>query len=96
MSSPKNKTNKLIISRNLPVDQAKLIKNITDEIVETCAMGNKFIHMVKQKAAGLIYLGKVASLWDTCAGEALIRSLGGVVTNLLGNDIIYDNSRTSY
>jgi hypothetical protein len=31
-------------------------------------MGNKFIHMIRQKAAGLIYFGSVASLWDTCAG----------------------------
>ena len=47
ISSPKPKTNKLVISRGLPYHQAKMIKNISSETIETCAMGNKFIHMVK-------------------------------------------------
>lgn len=85
-----------MISRGLPSYQTELLRKITDETVETHAMGNKFIRVIREKAAGLVYMGSVASLWDTCAGEALIKSLGGTVTNFLGNDIVYDNKRNNF
>ena len=54
------------------------------------------MRLIRENAAGIVYLGGFASLWDTCAGEALIRSIGGLVTNLYGNDIFYDNTRKNY
>ena len=82
---------KIIISKNLPHKQIQLVRNICNDYIETCAMGNKFVHLVRHHGCALIYLGKVASLWDTCAGEALIKCLGGRVSDLFGQDIVYDN-----
>merc|ERR1712232_1250740 len=37
-----------------------------------------------------------ASRWDTCAAEALIMAVGGVVTNLAGQPYAYKQGATSY
>ena len=48
----------------------------------------------------MILANSVTHKWDTCAGEAVIRSMGGTFTDVLGNPLIYESgvptSRNSY
>jgi len=58
--------------------------------------GNKFVHMATGKSD--IYLNFIPGLklWDTCAGDALIKSRFGVFTNAHSEHIIYDPSGSDH
>eukprot|EP00588_Corethron_pennatum_P009268 CAMPEP_0194273918 /NCGR_PEP_ID=MMETSP0169-20130528/7153_1 /TAXON_ID=218684 /ORGANISM="Corethron pennatum, Strain L29A3" /LENGTH=356 /DNA_ID=CAMNT_0039017003 /DNA_START=132 /DNA_END=1202 /DNA_ORIENTATION=- len=61
------------------------------------ACGNKMLRVIRGEASAHLQ-GPGASRWDTCAGEALLLALGGVVTSLDGvpyqytQDACYDNA----
>lgn len=58
--------------------------------------GNKFLHVANGKSS--LYMNFVAGLklWDTCAGDALIKSRFGVFTNVFREHIDYDHLLDSY
>jgi hypothetical protein len=39
--------------------------------------GHKVIMMIKKKVGSLMFVDSKTSKWDSCAGEAIIRALGG-------------------
>ena len=47
--------------------------------------------LLMNRANILINLNNKSSRWDLCAGEAVIRALGGSVTDLKGKEIVYDH-----
>jgi len=42
------------------------------------------------QADAMIYLDSWTHKWDTCAGDAIIKSMGGYFTNTFGTNIIYN------
>lgn len=52
--------------------------------------------MLYGDADSMVYLGARTSMWDVCAGEALIRAAGGRVTTVDGKDLIYDHTAKSF
>lgn len=50
-----------------------------------------FYDLLKYKTESLVYLNNMDKA-DICAGDAIVRSLGGKVTSKTGKEIIYDSS----
>lgn len=44
----------------------------------------------------MVYLGARTSMWDICAGEAIIKAAGGKFTTTDGKEMIYDPDAESY
>lgn len=38
----------------------------------------------------MAYVGSATCKWDSCAGESIIKAMGGKFTTPLGNDITYN------
>mmetsp|Transcript_42299 Transcript_42299/g.83050 ORF Transcript_42299/g.83050 Transcript_42299/m.83050 type:complete len:336 (-) Transcript_42299:293-1300(-) len=55
----------------------------TPQLLPLNACGNKMLRVIRGEASAHLQ-GPGASRWDTCAGEALLMALGGVVTSLDG------------
>ena len=49
--------------------------------VKVSATGYHFLSLLEGKAHSGLLLREGAKKWDTCAGEALLRAVGGVVTD---------------
>eukprot|EP01016_Furgasonia_blochmanni_P049329 TRINITY_DN7477_c0_g1_i1.p1 TRINITY_DN7477_c0_g1~~TRINITY_DN7477_c0_g1_i1.p1 ORF type:complete len:333 (-),score=44.12 TRINITY_DN7477_c0_g1_i1:282-1280(-) len=62
--------------------------------------GNKFVHILENKADCYIYEGKGMKRWDTLPIETLIRCAGGYISDVLGADYEYsfraDNDYMNY
>ncbi len=43
----------------------------------------------------MAYVGSATSKWDSCAGESIIKAMGGYFTTPLGNKISYDPKDSS-
>jgi len=56
-------------------------------ILEGC--GNKILRMLEGTIDAL-FQGTSCCRWDTCAGEALLRCVGGILTDLEGAPYLYD------
>mmetsp|Transcript_53090 Transcript_53090/g.63972 ORF Transcript_53090/g.63972 Transcript_53090/m.63972 type:complete len:332 (+) Transcript_53090:152-1147(+) len=69
----------------------------TPQVLSLNACGNKMLRVILGEASAHLQ-GPGASRWDTCAGEALLMALGGVVTSLDGipyqytHGICHDNA----
>lgn len=46
--------------------------------------------VIKGEADMMAYVGSATSKWDSCAGESIIKAMGGNFTTPLGNQISYD------
>lgn len=44
----------------------------------------------------MVYINTGNCRWDSCAGEAIVKAMGGVFTNQLGKDINYDANAQDY
>jgi len=54
--------------------------------------GAKFVHLLESSFNTIVNLSNKSSRWDTCAGQAIITSMGGLVCTLQGTEILYDHS----
>ena len=52
--------------------------------------------VIQGDADALVYLNYGNCRWDSCAGEAIVKAMGGIFTNQLGEDIDYDPSKADY
>lgn len=41
-------------------------------------------------------MGSVSEKWDICAGQAIIKCLAGNLTDLKGNELIYDKNTIDF
>ena len=41
----------------------------------------------------MIYIDAATHKWDSCAGDAIIRSMGGFLKTTKGEDIVYNSDR---
>lgn len=63
-----------------------------DNVVNIAGAGIKFLHLLQGSAGSSICAVSRSKKWDTCAGDALLKMLGGNVTNVCGEPIVYDPS----
>jgi len=53
------------------------------------ATGYHYLMLLERRAHSALLLRKASKKWDTCAGEALLRATGGVVTDTVGRRYNY-------
>jgi 3'(2'), 5'-bisphosphate nucleotidase len=58
--------------------------------------GYKVVMVVKKLADLFLYCQSSTNKWDICAGEALMKGLGGYFTDENGNDFTYDHNSKDY
>ncbi len=61
------------------------------QVVRTGGSGFKVIQVIDGSADAYVFASPGCKKWDTCASESILRSLGGTLTDILGNDIAYDD-----
>ncbi|EFN86540.1 3'(2'),5'-bisphosphate nucleotidase 1 [Harpegnathos saltator] len=66
-----------------------------DDIVRVGGAGHKVILLLEGKAHAYVFASRGCKRWDTCAPEAVLRSIGGVLTDLYGERYPY-NPETTY
>lgn len=52
--------------------------------------GSKFIKLIKKEVGTLMFIDVRTSMWDSCAGEAIIKAMGGFFIKPNLEQIIYD------
>lgn len=57
--------------------------------VRISATGYHYLLLLERRAHSALMLRKASKKWDTCAGEALLRATGGVVTDTVGRRYNY-------
>jgi len=57
--------------------------------VRISATGFHYLLLLERRAHSALMLRKASKKWDTCAGEALLRATGGVVTDTVGRRYDY-------
>lgn len=72
-------------NRQEPVLSA--LRSRVDVIIS--ATGYHYLMLLERRAHSALLLRKASKKWDTCAGEALLRATGGVVTDTVGRRYNY-------
>lgn len=52
--------------------------------------GSKFVKLIKKEVGTLMFIDSRTSKWDSCAGEAIIKAMGGFSIKPNMEEIIYD------
>ncbi|XP_069564602.1 3'(2'),5'-bisphosphate nucleotidase 1 isoform X1 [Brachyistius frenatus] len=60
------------------------------EVLRVGGAGNKIIQLVEGKASAYVFASPGSKKWDTCAPEAILRAVGGRLTDVRGNLYRYD------
>lgn len=60
------------------------------EVHRTGGAGNKILMVVEGRSDVYVHSTAGTKKWDTCAGEAILRACGAYLTDLHGNNIVYD------
>jgi len=60
-----------------------------DHILREGGAGNKYLKVIEGYADAYLYPTKGTKKWDTCAGEAILKSMGGTTTDCIGKPIQY-------
>lgn len=65
-------------------------------IVNTDGSGYKILSVIEGVNDAYLYPQPGTKRWDTCAPEAILRSLGGTLTDSFGQDIDYSRTERKY
>ncbi|EGR27947.1 hypothetical protein IMG5_186090 [Ichthyophthirius multifiliis] len=77
--------------------QLDVIKSLQpSQIIECGGSGRKALLILENEADYLIYLSNKASKWDICAPEALLKCLGGYLTDIYGKEYLYDSNESDF
>uniref|UniRef100_A0A646QJE7 3'(2'),5'-bisphosphate nucleotidase 1 n=1 Tax=Hemiscolopendra marginata TaxID=943146 RepID=A0A646QJE7_9MYRI len=86
-------TNKRIItttrSHSTPEVQAALDAMEADEILRVGGAGHKVLLLLEGKAHAYVFASPGCKKWDTCAPEAVLKCVGGWLTDVHGNELEY-------
>ncbi|KOC64741.1 3'(2'),5'-bisphosphate nucleotidase 1 [Habropoda laboriosa] len=66
-----------------------------DEVLRVGGAGYKVILLMEGKAHAYVYASKGCKRWDTCAPEAILHAVGGILTDFYGKHYSY-HSETTY
>lgn len=71
-----------------------------DEVLKVGGAGHKVLLVIEGRAHSYVFTSNGCKRWDTSAPEAVLRSLGGQLTDVFGNEIEYsyrkDNDYQNY
>lgn len=88
---PVPKNPKVIVSRSHPGEVQEFTKNVfgvNTPIINAAGAGYKVLQVVFNNATAYIHLTRIKK-WDICAGNAILNALGGRMTTLTGEHILY-------
>ncbi|KAM9840484.1 3'(2'),5'-bisphosphate nucleotidase 1 [Aulostomus maculatus] len=73
----------------------KLVTDCVDamephEVIRVGGAGNKIIQLVEGKASAYVFASPGCKKWDTCAPEAILRAVGGKLTDVYNSAYRYD------
>ncbi|XP_074603690.1 3'(2'),5'-bisphosphate nucleotidase 1 isoform X2 [Brevipalpus obovatus] len=74
--------------RSKLVDDTLLALKPTNDL-RVGGAGNKVLYVIEGKAHAYVYPSPGTKKWDTCAPQAILHSLGGRMTDIYGNEILY-------
>ena len=73
-----------------------MVKNIKPaEVIRAGGAGNKILMVLEGKADTYIYPSIGTKKWDTCAGDALLCTVGGKLTDIHGKLLSYEGDETN-
>ena len=67
-----------------------------DQILKAGGAGYKVLLLLEGTADVYVFASPGCKRWDTCACEALLEAVGGLLTDICGEHIIYDAQADSY
>ena len=53
--------------------------------------GNKILKVLEGVVNAYVYPSIGTKKWDACAGDAILRAVGGRLTDIRGREIVYEN-----
>ncbi|CAL1534611.1 unnamed protein product [Lymnaea stagnalis] len=59
------------------------------DIIRVGGAGHKVLLLLEGKVHAYVFASKGCKKWDTCAPEAVLHAIGGRLTDILGNPILY-------
>lgn len=62
-----------------------------DEVLRVGGAGHKVLLVIEGSAHAYVFASSGSKRWDTCAPEALLKSLGGQLTDITGKEIEYSH-----
>ena len=79
------------VNRNIRENrQAPVLEALQSRVdVVISATGFHYLMLLERRAHSALLLRKASKKWDTCAGEALLRATGGIVTDTVGRRYDY-------
>ena len=79
------------VNRNVRENrQAPVLEALGSRVdIVISATGFHYLMLLERRAHSALLLRKASKKWDTCAGEALLRATGGVVTDTVGRRYDY-------
>ena len=88
-----NRKKRIVTTRSHVTDILRRdLNNIPNsEIVHAGGAGYKVLYVIEGNADCYIYPRNGTKRWDTCAPEAILRSLNGQLTDVFGNEYNYSN-----
>lgn len=67
-----------------------------EHILREGGAGNKYLKVIEGHADAYLYPTKGTKKWDICAGEAILKALGGTTTDCLGKPLQYIPSQSPH
>lgn len=68
------------------------IKKINpSNVIRIGGAGNKIIKLIEGNIDCYLFPTPGTSKWDTCAGQIILETMGGILTNIFGEEYIYNN-----
>jgi 3'(2'), 5'-bisphosphate nucleotidase len=61
-----------------------------DKVLRVGGAGHKVLLVIEGKAHAYVFASRGCKKWDTCAPQAILESVGGKLTDILGNELSYD------
>merc|ERR1712061_231391 len=62
------------------------------EVLKVGGSGHKVLLLIEGKAHAYVFPSPGCKKWDTCAPEAILRALGGALTDVHGNKLEYHST----
>jgi 3'(2'), 5'-bisphosphate nucleotidase len=90
---PPSERKKVVTTRlHFSYNMLKVLEVIKPTEIQKCGgAGGKFLRVLRGDADAYIHADVGTKKWDSCAGDAIIRAAGGMVTDMYGNDIDYSD-----
>lgn len=67
-----------------------VVKNLGLSVVRAGGAGYKCLKLINREVGSIIFIDAKTSKWDTCAGEAIIKAMGGYTSSQNSEQISYE------